>query len=110
MIILCSYEGFCLSAAVAYGKGTYFAVDGSYSADDRYSRPDSTGRKHIYVVRVLTGVYTLGREGIVTPPPKNPYNSIDLFDSITDDIQHPKLFVLFFDNQAYPEYLITFRC
>uniref|UniRef100_A0A7J8A092 Poly [ADP-ribose] polymerase n=1 Tax=Myotis myotis TaxID=51298 RepID=A0A7J8A092_MYOMY len=102
-----SYAG---KNAVAYGKGTYFAVDASYSADDKYSRPDSNGRKHIYVVRVLTGVYTLGREGIVTPPPKNPYNSIDLFDSVTDDIQHPKLFVVFFDNQAYPEYLITFRC
>ncbi|XP_059543654.1 protein mono-ADP-ribosyltransferase PARP15-like [Myotis daubentonii] len=102
-----SYAG---KNAVAYGKGTYFAVDASYSADDKYSRPDSNGRKHIYVVRVLTGVYTLGREGIVTPPPKHPYNSIDLFDSVTDDIQHPKLFVVFFDNQAYPEYLITFRC
>ncbi|XP_023603622.1 poly [ADP-ribose] polymerase 15-like isoform X1 [Myotis lucifugus] len=102
-----SYAG---KNAVAYGKGTYFAVDASYSADDKYSRPDSNGRKHIYVVRVLTGVYTLGREGIVTPPPKNPYNSIDLFDSVTDDIQHPNLFVVFFDNQAYPEYLITFRC
>uniref|UniRef100_G1QGB5 Poly [ADP-ribose] polymerase n=1 Tax=Myotis lucifugus TaxID=59463 RepID=G1QGB5_MYOLU len=101
-----SYAG---KNAVTYGKGTYFAVDASYSADDKYSRPDSNGRKHIYVVRVLTGVYTLGREGIVMPPPKNPYNSIDLFDSVTNDIQHPKLFVVFFDYQAYPEYLITFR-
>uniref|UniRef100_G1PB24 Poly [ADP-ribose] polymerase n=1 Tax=Myotis lucifugus TaxID=59463 RepID=G1PB24_MYOLU len=83
-----SYAG---KNAVTYGKGTYFAVDASYSADDKYSRPDSNGRKHIYVVRVLTGVYTLGREGIVMPPPKNPYNSIDLFDSVTNDIQHPKL-------------------
>lgn len=96
--------------AVAYGKGTYFAVDASYSADDKYSRPDSNGRKHIYVVRVLTGVYTLGHEGLITPPSKNPYNSTDLFDSVTDDIQHPSIFVVFFDNQAYPEYLITFRC
>ncbi|CAK6441717.1 unnamed protein product [Pipistrellus nathusii] len=102
-----SYAG---KNAVAYGKGTYFAVDASYSANDKYARPDSTGRKHIYVVRVLTGVYTLGREGIITPPPKNPYNSTDLFDSVTDDMHHPKLFVVFFDNQAYPEYLITFRC
>ncbi|XP_006905628.1 poly [ADP-ribose] polymerase 15 isoform X1 [Pteropus alecto] len=96
--------------AVAYGKGTYFAVDASFSANDKYSRPDSNGRKHIYVVRVLTGLYTLGREGLITPPSKNPYDHTDLFDSVTDDIQHPKLFVVFFDNQAYPEYLITFRC
>lgn len=102
-----SYAG---KNAVAYGKGTYFAVDASLSANDQYSRPDSNGRKHIYVVRVLTGYYTLGREGLITPPSKHPDDHTDLFDSVTDDIQHPKIFVVFFDNQAYPEYLITFRC
>ncbi|XP_077740611.1 protein mono-ADP-ribosyltransferase PARP15-like isoform X1 [Canis aureus] len=101
-----SYAG---KNAAAYGKGTYFAVNARYSADDIYSRPDSNGRKHIYVVRVLTGVYTLGHAGLVTPPSKNPHNPTDLFDSVTNDTQHPNLFVVFSDNQAYPEYLITFR-
>uniref|UniRef100_A0ABI7Z442 Poly [ADP-ribose] polymerase n=1 Tax=Felis catus TaxID=9685 RepID=A0ABI7Z442_FELCA len=101
-----SYAG---KNAAAYGKGTYFAIDASYSANDKYSRPDSNGRKHIYVVRVLTGVYTLGYAGLVTPPSKNPHNPTDLFDSVTDNVQHPSLFVVFSDNQAYPEYLITFR-
>uniref|UniRef100_A0A2K6LA01 Poly [ADP-ribose] polymerase n=1 Tax=Rhinopithecus bieti TaxID=61621 RepID=A0A2K6LA01_RHIBE len=100
-----SYAG---KNAVFYGKGTYFAVDASYSANDTYSKPDSNGRKHMYVVRVLTGVFTQGRAGLVTPPPKNPHNPTDLFDSVTDNTQSPKLFVIFFDNQAYPEYLITF--
>ncbi|XP_054201444.1 protein mono-ADP-ribosyltransferase PARP15 isoform X4 [Homo sapiens] len=94
--------------AVSYGKGTYFAVDASYSAKDTYSKPDSNGRKHMYVVRVLTGVFTKGRAGLVTPPPKNPHNPTDLFDSVTNNTRSPKLFVVFFDNQAYPEYLITF--
>ncbi|KAM5333704.1 protein mono-ADP-ribosyltransferase PARP15 [Glossophaga mutica] len=101
-----SYAG---KNAIAYGKGTYFAVDASYSADDNYSRPDGNGRKHVYVVRVLTGAYTLGHEELISPPSKNTFNSTDLFDSVTDDIQHPKVFVVFFDYQAYPEYLITFR-
>uniref|UniRef100_H2P9K0 Poly [ADP-ribose] polymerase n=1 Tax=Pongo abelii TaxID=9601 RepID=H2P9K0_PONAB len=94
--------------AVSYGKGTYLAVDASYSAKDTYSKPDSNGRKHMYVVQVLTGVFTKGCAGLVTPPPKNPHNPTDLFDSVTDNTQSPKLFVVFFDNQAYPEYLITF--
>ncbi|XP_033066912.1 protein mono-ADP-ribosyltransferase PARP15 isoform X2 [Trachypithecus francoisi] len=102
-----SYAG---KNAVFYGKGTYFAVDASYSANDTYSKPDSNGRKHMYVVRVLTGVFTQGHAGLVTPPPKNPHNPTDLFDSVTDNTQSPKLFVIFFDNQAYPEYLITFTC
>ncbi|XP_045707985.1 protein mono-ADP-ribosyltransferase PARP15 isoform X2 [Phyllostomus hastatus] len=101
-----SYAG---KNAIAYGKGTYFAVDASYSANDNYSRPDSNGKKHVYVVRVLTGAYTLGHEGLISPPSKNTFNSTDLFDSVTDDIQYPKVFVVFFDYQAYPEYLITFR-
>ncbi|XP_011806191.1 PREDICTED: poly [ADP-ribose] polymerase 15 isoform X1 [Colobus angolensis palliatus] len=100
-----SYAG---KNAVFYGKGTYFAVDANYSANDTYSKPDSNGRKHMYVVRVLTGVFTQGHAGLVTPPPKNPHNPTDLFDSVTDNTQSPKLFVIFFDNQAYPEYLITF--
>ncbi|XP_053421456.1 protein mono-ADP-ribosyltransferase PARP15-like isoform X2 [Nycticebus coucang] len=95
--------------ATAYGKGTYFAVDASYSAQDTYSTPDSSGRKHMYLVRVLTGDYTRGNAGLVTPPPKNPFNPTDLFDSVTDDRRHPQMFVVFSDNQAYPEYLITFR-
>lgn len=95
---------------MAYGKGTYFAVDARYSAKDEYSTPDSNGRKHVYVARVLTGDYALGYRGLITPPAKNTSNSTDLFDSVVDNIQHPTLFVVFSDNQAYPEYLITFRC
>lgn len=99
-----------LFIGAAYGQGTYFAVNAKYSANDKYSTPDSNGRKHVYVVRVLTGVYTCGHARLVTPPSKNPHNPTDLFDSVTDDTQHPSLFVVFSDNQAYPEYLITFRC
>ncbi|XP_023372080.1 poly [ADP-ribose] polymerase 15 [Otolemur garnettii] len=95
--------------ATAYGKGTYFAVDARYSAQDMYSTPDSSGRKHMYLVRVLTGDYTNGKAELVTPPPKNHFNPTDLFDSVTDDIHYPQMFVVFSDNQAYPEYLITFR-
>ncbi|KAF5924024.1 hypothetical protein HPG69_010456, partial [Diceros bicornis minor] len=85
----CSYAGM---NAVAYGKGNYFSVDASYSSDDKYSRPDSSGRKHIYVVRVFTGIYTRGHAGIKPPPSKNTEHPTDLYDSVTDDTQHPKLF------------------
>uniref|UniRef100_A0A8C8Z0Z5 Poly [ADP-ribose] polymerase n=1 Tax=Prolemur simus TaxID=1328070 RepID=A0A8C8Z0Z5_PROSS len=102
-----SYAG---KNSAAYGKGTYFAVDASYSANNTYSKPDEQGRKHMYVVQVLTGNYTKGSVGLIMPPPKDPANPTDLFDSVTDNAQHPSLFVVFSDNHAYPEYLITFRC
>ncbi|XP_008938853.1 PREDICTED: poly [ADP-ribose] polymerase 14-like, partial [Merops nubicus] len=102
-------RGFAGKNAAAIGNGTYFAVDASYSAHDTYSRPDPNGRKYIYLARVLTGQYCAGSKGLVTPPPKNKADPTDLYDSVVDDVQNPKMFVIFSDIQAYPQYLITFR-
>ncbi|XP_075808171.1 protein mono-ADP-ribosyltransferase PARP14-like [Microtus pennsylvanicus] len=100
-----SYAG---KNATCYGKGTYFAVKASYSANDTYSTPDANGMKYMYYVRVLTGNYTKGSQSLIEPPPRNPQNPTDLYDTVTDDDKNPSLFVVFYDNQAYPEYLITF--
>ncbi|KAM4889417.1 protein mono-ADP-ribosyltransferase PARP14 [Thomomys bottae] len=101
-----SYAG---KNAVCYGKGTYFAVNANYSAQDTYSRPDVNGRKHMYYVRVLVGDYTRGQQSYIVPPEKNPQNPTDLYDTVVDNVHDPNLFVVFYDYQAYPEYLITFR-
>lgn len=101
-----SYAG---KNATAYGKGTYFAVQALYSANDTYSRPDANGKKHMYYVRVLTGLYTRGNNSLLVPPAKNPQNQLDLYDTVTDNVSAPSLFVVFYDYQAYPEYLITFK-
>ncbi|OCT63243.1 hypothetical protein XELAEV_18044341mg [Xenopus laevis] len=92
------------------GKGTYFAVDANYSANDTYSKPDASGNKYMYLARVLTGEYCSGEKEINAPPPKDPNgsNPTDLFDSVTDNMKQPTMFVIFNDIQAYPEYLITF--
>ncbi|NXY72105.1 PAR14 polymerase, partial [Glareola pratincola] len=100
-----SYAG--MHAAV-FGNGTYFAVNASYSASDIYSKPDANGKKYMYLARVLVGEYSQGTKGSITPAPKNASNSIDLFDSSTDNVKQPSMFVIFNDIQAYPEYLITF--
>ncbi|XP_013929775.1 PREDICTED: poly [ADP-ribose] polymerase 14-like [Thamnophis sirtalis] len=100
-----SYAG---KNAAAIGNGTYFAVNSNYSAQDTYSTPDQSGRKYMYVARVLTGDYCIGRSGQITPPSKNKAG-FDLYDSVTDNMNQPSMFVIFHDAQAYPEYLITFR-
>ncbi|NXP80631.1 PAR14 polymerase, partial [Ramphastos sulfuratus] len=100
-----SYAG--MNAAY-YGNGTYFAVDASYSASDTYSKPDASGKKYMYLARVLVGEYSQGVQGSITPAPKDPSNSVDLFDSSTDNVNNPSMFIIFHDAQAYPEYLITF--
>ncbi|XP_007533187.2 protein mono-ADP-ribosyltransferase PARP14-like [Erinaceus europaeus] len=95
--------------AAMYGKGTYFAVNARYSSSDIYSKPDKNGKKRVYYVRVLTGMFTLGHQSLLVPPPKNPQNPTDLYDTVTDNVQNPNLFVVFYDCHSYPEYLITFR-
>uniref|UniRef100_A0A8C6Y4L2 Poly [ADP-ribose] polymerase n=1 Tax=Naja naja TaxID=35670 RepID=A0A8C6Y4L2_NAJNA len=100
-----SYAG---KNAAMIGNGTYFAVNSNYSALDTYATPDQNGRKYMYVARVLTGDYCIGRSGQVIPPSKNNGGFV-LYDSVTDNTTQPSMFVIFHDAQAYPEYLITFR-
>ncbi|KAK7120425.1 hypothetical protein R3I94_020427 [Phoxinus phoxinus] len=90
-----------------YGNGSYFAVDPSYSAQG-YSKPDVNGHKRMYLARVLVGDFTQGKPGLPVPPAKST-NSADLYNSVTDSISNPTMFVIFNDVQAYPEYLITFQ-
>ncbi|XP_073490628.1 protein mono-ADP-ribosyltransferase PARP14-like isoform X2 [Aquarana catesbeiana] len=106
-----NHNGFNRSYAgrngTAYGNGTYFAVNANYSVN--YARPGGNGQRHMYLARVLTGLYCAGNQGIITPPAKNTANPTDLYDSVTDNIQNPSMFVIFNDIQAYPEYHIIFQ-
>ncbi|XP_035694711.1 protein mono-ADP-ribosyltransferase PARP15-like [Branchiostoma floridae] len=102
-------RSYCGKNATAYGKGMYFARDASYSAQPAYSPPDPQGNKYIYQVRVIVGEYTTGSSGIVEPPPKNPLNVAIRYDSVVNNVQNPSIFVVFRDNEAYPEYLIVFK-
>lgn len=90
------------SVGVLYGNGSYFARDAKYSSS--YTS-DST----MFVVRVLVGEYTEGSSGIRLPPPKDtaqPHG--ERFDSCVNDVTDPAIFVIFQDDQSYPEYLIEY--
>ncbi|KAL7881397.1 hypothetical protein AOLI_G00082450, partial [Acnodon oligacanthus] len=93
--------------ATYYGKGTYFALNASYSANNTYSVPNQQGHKNMYLCRVLTGDYTLGNQTMIVPPAKST-NGIDNYDTVVDNVNAPTIFVVFRDDHAYPEYLITF--
>ncbi|GLD53861.1 poly [ADP-ribose] [Lates japonicus] len=95
--------------ATAYGHGTYFAVNASYSANPTYSRPAADGSQLMFVARVLTGLYTQGQSGMKVPPPLNDQQPHDRYDSVVDKLDNPGMYVVFHDNQAYPDYLITFK-
>uniref|UniRef100_A0A8C7WWE3 Poly [ADP-ribose] polymerase n=1 Tax=Oryzias sinensis TaxID=183150 RepID=A0A8C7WWE3_9TELE len=100
-------HGFNRSFSTVYGQGVYFAVNSSLSVKDQYSPPNADRHKFIFVSKVLTGDFTKGCHSMKTAPLKET-GAIPLrYDSVTDDIQKPTIFVIFNDTQAFPEYLIT---
>uniref|UniRef100_UPI00398F1251 protein mono-ADP-ribosyltransferase PARP14-like n=1 Tax=Pristiophorus japonicus TaxID=55135 RepID=UPI00398F1251 len=103
-------RNFCGRNATAYGKGTYFALNASYSCDTKYSNPDSDGCKYIYQAQVITGKKCLGTHDMLEPTAVNPQTDLaDLCDCAVDNLSHPTIFVIFCDDGIYPEYLITFK-
>ncbi|XP_071978647.1 protein mono-ADP-ribosyltransferase PARP15-like [Engystomops pustulosus] len=100
---------YCGENGTAYGSGTYFAVESQYSCDDRYSRLDANGKKYIYQAAVITGQCCSGKSTYKEAPHIDGDPNKGRYDSVVDDIGNPKIFVVFHDDVAYPEYLITFK-
>ncbi|XP_019962062.2 protein mono-ADP-ribosyltransferase PARP12 [Paralichthys olivaceus] len=94
----------CGVHGVAYGKGSYFARDASYS--DRYACIKSTMNKIMFVALVLVGEYTKGSSSFVRPPPKA--NGRTFYDSCVDNVSSPSIYVIFEKQQIYPEYVIDY--
>jgi len=102
---VCVYV-YCI--ATVFGKGVYFAVKFSYSALVTYSPPDSNGVKYVFQCRVLTGLSTVGNSSTIEPPCIT--DSKRRYDSVTNNLSNPEIFVVFKDMQVYPEYMVSFRC
>ncbi|XP_053272661.1 protein mono-ADP-ribosyltransferase PARP14 [Pleuronectes platessa] len=93
--------------ATQFGEGTYFAVNASYSAQPKYAKPAIDGSRRLIVAQVLTGIYTVGKSDMKMPPPRDRLLPPDRYDSLVDRMKNPSMHVVFHDNQAYPDYLIT---
>ncbi|KAM3858619.1 protein mono-ADP-ribosyltransferase PARP10 [Diretmus argenteus] len=100
-------RSFCGKNATVHGQGVYFAVNSALSVSDTYSPPNADGHKYVFVSKVLTGDFTKGCHSMKTAPLKESADIPLRYDSVTDNISKPSLFVIFNDTQAYPEYLIT---
>lgn len=95
--------------AVCYGRGVYFARDAKYSASSTYSPADAQGNRYMYLAKVLVGQYAVGKSSMITPPPRSS-DQTDMYDSTANRTgSGASIFVVFYDNQCYPEYLITFN-
>ncbi|XP_069139910.1 protein mono-ADP-ribosyltransferase PARP14-like isoform X2 [Argopecten irradians] len=98
-------RGYCGKNATAYGNGVYFAVNASYSMG--YCQPDGSGQKHMFYSRVLTGQSCPGHSGMRYLPDLPGGNGMT-YDSATNNVSTPSMYIIFHDSQAYPAYLVSF--
>ena len=89
-----------------FGKGVYFARDASYSSSTTYAKPNSKGVQHMFLCRVVVGVYCQGKKDALTPDVRRGHQ---LYDTTVDDTRNPTRYVTYHDAQAYPDYLIKFK-
>ncbi|XP_060572918.1 protein mono-ADP-ribosyltransferase PARP11-like [Ruditapes philippinarum] len=88
-----------------YGKGCYFATYSSYS--DSYA--ECGAEKSMFVAKILPGEYVCGNSSYCRPPHKDASDpTSDLYDSCVDNVLNPSIFVIFDNNQTYPEFLIRY--
>ena len=74
-----------------------------------YSPPDPHGLRYMYYARVLVGEYTNGGPGFLVAPSKNTGNPNEKYDSVVNDVNDARIYVMFQDYEYYTEYLITFK-
>ncbi|KAM3916450.1 protein mono-ADP-ribosyltransferase PARP15-like [Leptodactylus fuscus] len=100
---------YCGKNGTAYGNGTYFALEAEYSSSETYSPCDVNGKKYIYQAAVITGRYCAGKSSYKEAPHIDGDPNKGRYDSVVNNVGNPTIFVVFHDDVAYPEYLITFK-
>lgn len=85
--------------ASAYGKGTYFAKNASYSFS--YMKPNAVGISFMFLCDVIIGTPCLGSGNLIIDTMK--------FDSAVDVIKDPSIVVTPYADAAYPRYIIAFH-
>jgi len=63
----------------------------------------------MYYCKVLTGEFIVGHKGLRVLPPKPTGGKDALYDSATNNVSNPGMFIIFNDTQAYPLYIVTFK-
>ena len=89
-----------------WGKGAYFAVDAKQS--DNYATASDEGYRYMYMARVLAGRCAQGSRGLQRPPPVDLSRPNELADAVVDDVDQPRIYVIFRNQQIYPEFLVQY--
>jgi poly [ADP-ribose] polymerase 10/14/15 len=98
-----------VSCDTQLGKGVYFTTVGDWALRRHSARLSPPGSDaYLFVCRVLTGLYTMGRPSCEVVPSLFP-GSTESHDSTVDRLVCPQEFACFRDHQAYPMYLLRLQ-
>lgn len=97
----------------AWGLGTYFAQEASYSDNYAHRPMPHTPLRQMVVASVLTGYSkeTLSDVTLRRPPVRIPATSRNpevLYDSVTGISGNSRIYILYKFDMAYPSYLVTY--
>jgi len=96
------------SRAGMWGRGTYFAVNASYSGGS-YAYNMAGGQKQMMLCQVLVGdSIKLPSDSSIVLPPIKPGANAERYDSVTGNTGGSDVVIVYDNGRAYPEYLITF--
>jgi hypothetical protein len=89
-----------------WGTGLYFAENASYS--DGYAHSGGAGQRSFILAKLLAGDEVhLPSNNSLRFPPKKPGGGI--YDTVTGTTGGSKVYIVYENGRAYPEYLVTYR-
>lgn len=115
--IYSSPEGFNLGFASQgmWGTGLYFAKNSAYSGQGYHHQDPATNHRQMFLVRLLLGeVIDMPSDPKLRVPPeiKNPSGHLGLkvnrYDTVSGETGGSRVFIVYDNNRAYPEYLLSF--
>lgn len=101
-----------LGSRMAWGDGTYFAINSSYSFHESFAKVEKNaeGRdeKVLILSRVLVGATCQGSSGKRTPDTRSDGT---FCNSMTNNLQNPEMYILSAgsDNQSYIQFVMRFE-
>ncbi|KAK7089051.1 protein mono-ADP-ribosyltransferase PARP15-like isoform X2 [Littorina saxatilis] len=92
-----------------FGEAVYFARTANYASAHKFAKRNARGERIVFYCSVLVGRCVQARDGLQFPSTRQETEVQADFDCVVDDLNHPSIFAVYKDSQAYPEYKIVFK-
>ena len=92
-----------------WGRGLYFAVNSAYSDEYAFTTGGANQQKSFMLTQLLVGECThLPSDTTIKHPPSNE-KTRRRFDTISGDTGGSKVYIVYENGRAYPDYLVTYH-